>query len=226
MAAYAARVQDEPRTEPKQRLSPLDGHPPAVDAFAMVREALARRSNDEPVLYQELGHWLGQDYNLRPRAWYGVPFSVFMDAAAQEGVIELTTSGGNSYASLPKVAGENGHDENGDDYDERDRDDNSGSNVQLESLRAEEREALFTALRDLEDDERFHYLTFRTILSHLMSRSVLPRLSEWQIRRLLNDLANREPPILIRGQKTGRNQAGTPYTFATFTLTSDTSLYQ
>ena len=59
-----------------------------------------------------------------------------------------------------------------------------------------------------------------------MSRSVLPRLSEWQIRRLLNDLANREPPILIRGQKTGRNQVGTPYTFSTFTLTSDQSLLQ
>lgn len=226
MAAYAARSHDDPRPETRPRLTPVDGHPPAENAFAMVREALARRGNSEPVLYQELGHWLGQDYNLRPRAWYGVPFSVFMDAAAQAGVVELTTSGGNSFASLPRAAGENGHDENGDDEDESDRDDTAGSNVQLESLRPEEREALFSALRGLENDERLRYLTFRTILSHLMSRSVLPRLSEWQIRRLLNDLANREPPILIRGQKTGRNQAGTPYTFSTFTLTSDESLLQ
>jgi hypothetical protein len=49
---------------------------------------------------------------------------------------------------------------------------------------------------------------------------VLPRLSEGQIRRLLNDLANRNPPILIRSQRRSRNASGT-YTFSAFTLTTD-----
>jgi hypothetical protein len=52
---------------------------------------------------------------------------------------------------------------------------------------------------------------------------VLPRLSEGQIRRLLNDLANRNPPILVRHQRRGRNAQG-PFTFSAFTLTDDTSL--
>src|SRR5690606_6567641 len=103
--------------------------------------------------------------------------------------------------------------------DSSDTDD--GSTVQLESLRPEERRDLFNALRDLQASERNSYQSFRLILNHLVSQSILPRLSEWQIRRLLNDLADRTPPILVRGQKTGKTPGGRSYTFSTFTLTDD-----
>ncbi|HWV34499.1 MAG TPA: NYN domain-containing protein [Thermomicrobiales bacterium] len=213
--------------EPTHRLTPLRNYPRAEEAFRLVQEVLTRHGDGEPLLYQEAGHWLGQDHGMRSRTWYGVPFSVFMDAAREAGYVELTTSGGNSYVSLPGTATQS-DDQNGDSGDDDSLDDDGdgdiGSDVRLESLRPEEQRALFDALEDLAANKRSGYLTFRTILKHLLSASVLPRLSEWQIRRLLNDLANRKPPILIRQQKRGKTASGQPFTFSAFTLTKDASL--
>lgn len=208
------------------RLTPLGDNPPPETAFQMLRDALARRGNGEPVLYQELGHWLGQDFALKPRVWYGVPFSSFMDAAEQKGIVTLTTSGGNSYASLPAQTAEGASIEetSNDEDNEEEENDNDTAEVRLESLQPEEQRDLFNSLRELFNDPHFTYLTFRTILRYLMEHSVLPRLSEWQVRRLLNDLANRTPPILLRHSKTRKTPSGTSYTFATFTLTGDESL--
>ncbi len=208
---------------PTTHLTPLRNYPRPEEAFKLVQEVLARHGNGEPLLYQEAGHWLGQDHAMRARSWYGVPFSVFMDAANEAGYVNLTTSGGNSYVSLPDTAP--GDDVNADDEgldDERDA--GAGSDVKLESLRPEEQRVLFEALEDLAANKRSGYLTFRTILKHLLSASVLPRLSEWQIKRLLNDLANRKPPILIRQQKRGKTASGSPFSFPAFTLTKDTAL--
>ncbi|HEV2066774.1 MAG TPA: NYN domain-containing protein [Thermomicrobiales bacterium] len=217
---------EDPITPAKPRLAPLKNYAPADDAFRMVQEALTRRGNGEPVLFQELGHWLSQDYSLRPRAWYGVPFSVFMEAAEREGYVAVTTSGGNSFASLPTSAALDIGDDTASDEDSQDdeSEEDIGSNVRLESLRTEEQRDLFDALRQLQASKRAGYLSFRTILNHLLSASVLPRLSEWQIRRLLNDLANRKPPILVRSQKKGKTSAGQPYSFSSFVLTKDDSL--
>jgi uncharacterized protein (TIGR00288 family) len=227
----AQRTSPPPGTQDdaKARLSPTNAeYPLADDAFRMVQDALARRGNGEPVLFQELGHWLGQDHNLKPRIWYGVPFSTFLDAAQQEGFVSLTTSGGNSYAALPATVA-TGDALLEDDLSEEsagDPEEEDGSTVQLESLRAEERRDLLNALQELQSNERNSYLSFRLILNHLISKSILPRLSEWQIRRLLNNMADREPSVLQRGQKTGKTQGGRSYTFATFTLTSDEALLQ
>ena len=210
-----------PDESPKTTLTPVSAeYPPAEDAFRMVQDALARRGNGEPVLFQELGHWLGQDHNLKPKVWYGVPFSVFLDAAQQAGHVAITNSGGNSYAALPaSVATDEAILD--DDLTDDSSDNDDGSTVRLESLRPEERRDLFSALRDLQESKRNSYLSFRLILNHLISKSTLPRLSEWQIRRLLNDLADRTPPVLVRGQKTGKTPGGRSYTFSTFTLTKD-----
>lgn len=218
---------EAPVTPAKPRLVPLKNYAPAEDAFRMVQEALTRRGNGEPVLFQELGHWLSQDHGLRPRAWYGVPFSVFMEAAEREAYVAITTSGGNSFASLPTSAALDLGDETANDDETQDDEGNEdlGSNVRLESLRSEEQRDLFDALRQLQASKRAGYLSFRTILNHLLSTSVLPRLSEWQIRRLLNDLANRKPPILVRSQKKGKTSAGQPYSFSSFVLTKDESLF-
>lgn len=83
------------------RLTPVRNAPPAEEAFRLLQDVLQRHGDGEPMLYQEIGHWLGREHNMKPRAWYGVPFSVFMDAAQAAGIVQLTTSGGNSYASLP-----------------------------------------------------------------------------------------------------------------------------
>jgi len=204
----------------REGLTPLHGNPPVEEAFRMVREILERRGDRNPVLFQELGHWLGQDYSLKPRAWYGVPFSVFMESAQEAGHVALSTSGGNSYASLAGGGQTLPQDEIEDDSPDDDREDDPGLDVRLESLRPEEQRDLFEELRQFQSTRRGGYLTFRTILSHLLKESVLPRLSEGQIRRLLNDLANRNPPILIRSQRRSRNASGT-YTFSAFTLTTD-----
>lgn len=210
----------QPETESEPRLTPVNNAPPAEEAFKMLQDVL-KRHGDEPLLYQEIGHWLGRDHNMKSRDWYGVPFSVFMDAAKDAGYVNLTTSGGNSYASLPSTASEDQVDS---DDDEDDDETEMGSAVRLESLQPEERQALFDALDELEENPRLKYFTFRTILNKLMSESVLPRLNETQIRSLLNDLANREPAILIRSTKRGRNPAGGTYTFSSFTLTKDRDL--
>ncbi|CAA9555037.1 MAG: hypothetical protein AVDCRST_MAG43-1386 [uncultured Thermomicrobiales bacterium] len=217
---------EAPVTPARPRLVPLRNYGPAEDAFRMVQEALTRRGNGEPVLFQELGHWLSQDHGLRPRTWYGVPFSVFMEAAEREGYVTITTSGGNSFASLPTSAVLDAGDDTAidDEPSDDEGDEDLGSNVRLESLRSEEQRDLFDALRQLQASKRAGFLSFRTILNHLLSASVLPRLSEWQIRRLLNDLANRKPPILVRSQKKGKTPAGQPYSFSSFVLTKDESL--
>jgi uncharacterized protein (TIGR00288 family) len=218
------------RTRPSEEsvaasvLTPLQDHPPADEAFRMVRDALARRGNGEPVLFQELGHWLGQDHSLKPRAWYGVPFSVFMEAAEDGGYVAITKSGGNSYASLPSQSQLSSPDDVDvdDESPDDDRDDDPGLDVRLESLRPEEQRDLFEELRQLQGTKRGGYLTFSTILKHLLAASVLPRLSEGQIQRLLNDLASRNPPILIRQQRRSKNASGS-YSFSAFTLTKDES---
>ncbi len=208
-------------------LTPLRDHPPAEEAFGMVRDAIARRSAGEPVLFQELGHWLGQDHSLKPRAWYGVPFSTFMEAAEEAGFVVLTRSGGNSYASLPLDTPAQNDDRDDDGDDDHDSDDHDpgivGQDVKLESLRPEEQRDLFEELRQLQSAQPSGYLTFSGVSRHLLSRSVLPRLSERQIKSLLNDLADRTPPILVRSQRRGRNSQG-PYTFSAFTLTKDDAL--
>jgi len=222
------------RTSPSQRPTPApeestrttltpvsQEYPAAEDAFRMVQDALARRGNGEPVLFQELGHWLGQDHNLKPRVWYGVPFSVFLDAAQQAGHVSITTSGGNSYAALPASIATDDALLDDDLTEESSDDGDDGSTVRLESLRPEERRDLLSTLGELQESKRNGYLSFRLILNHLVSKSILPRLSEWQIRRLLNDLADRTPPILVRGQKSGKTPGGRTYTFSTFTLTKD-----
>jgi hypothetical protein len=213
----------QPQEEPKTTLVPTaKDYPAAEEAFRMVQDALARHGEGEPVLFQELGHWLSQDHNLKPKVWYGVPFSTFLDAAKQAGHVSVTTSGGNSYAALPAsvdteeaLLDDDISDETGDDEAD------DGSTVRLESLRPEERRDLFEALRGLQESKRNSYMSFRLILNQLVSNSILPRLSEWQVRRLLNDLADRTPPILERGQKTGKTPGGRSYTFSTFTLTRD-----
>jgi len=216
----ASTTQPEAPQAGREVLTPLHGNPPAEEAFSMVRDILERRGDRNPVLFQELGHWLGQDYSLKPRAWYGVPFSVFMEAAQEAGHVALSTSGGNSYASLAGGGQATPQDEIEDDSPDDDREDDPGLDVRLESLRPEEQRDLFEELRQFQSTRRGGYLTFRTILSHLLKESVLPRLSEGQIRRLLNDLANRNPPILIRSQRRSKNASGT-YTFSAFTLTTD-----
>lgn len=218
--AQSPDVASKPDPEQAQapRLTPLKHAPPAEEAFKLLQDVLQRHGNGEPLLYQEIGHWLGREHNMKARAWYGVPFSSFMDAAQEAGYVRLTTSGGNSYASLPSTSAE---DQMIDDSDEDEEEADIGAAVRLESLQTEERRALFDALRELDNDPRLKYFTFRTILRHLLSTSALPRLNETQIRSLLNDLANREPPILIRTTRRGRNPAGGTYTFAGFTLTPD-----
>src|SRR5699024_3395489 len=192
-------------------------------AFEPLRQVLQNRGNDnEPMLYQEIGHWLGTDHNLKPRAAFGVPFSVYMDSAAQAGDVTLTTSGGNSFASLPSTASDS---EDMDDDDDNHSGDQSTGAVRLESLQAEERAALLDVLQGLDSDPKLHFFTFRKVLNKLLQTSALPRLNESQIRSLLNDLANREPPILIREIRKGRTPQGQPYTFSAFSLNPDTSLF-
>ncbi len=222
-ATPAPAVEEAPAVK---TLTPLRDSPPADEAYRMVQEALTRRSEGEPVLFQELGHWLGQDFSLKPRAWYGVPFSTFMEAAAAGGYVTLTASGGNSYASLPHSSSTIVTDEpdDNDEGQENERDDDPGLDVRLESLRPEEQRDLFAEMRQLQSTKRGGYLTFSTIVKHLLTASVLPRLSEGQIRRLLNDLANRKPPILVRSQRRSKGPAGNSYSYAAFTLTRDESL--
>lgn len=213
--------KQEPEPEPESRLTPIRNAPPAEEAFKMLQDVLERHG-DDPLLYQEIGHWLGRDHDMKSRDWYGVPFSVFMDAAQDAGIVTLTTSGGNSYASLPSTPSDDQLEESDDENDEDDID--MGSSVRLESLQPEERQVLFDILDQLEEDPRLKYFTFRTILNKLLSTSALPRLNETQIRSLLNDLANREPPILLRSTKRGRNPSGGTYTFSSFALTKDRDL--
>lgn len=224
--AATRQAQATQHEEPKPSLTPTSkDYPAAEEAFRMVQDALARHASGEPMLFQELGHWLNQDHNLKPKVWYGVPFSTFLDAAGQAGHVAITTSGGNSYAALPAKVGteEALLDDISDDSSEESEGDD-GSTVRLEALRPEERRSLFDTLRELQESKRNSYMSFRLILNHLVSNSILPRLSEWQVRRLLNDLADRTPPILERGQKTGKTPGGRSYTFATFTLTDDETL--
>lgn len=210
----AHRPAPQPQPETGRGSIPLSAYEP-------LRKVLAEHGDGEPMLYQEIGHWLGTDHNLRPRAAFGVPFGVYMENAQQAGVVSLTQSGGNSFASLPGANGES--DEDIDDDEEASQ--SATGAVRLESLQLEERQALYGVLKELNDDPRLHYFTFRRVLNKLLQESALPRLNESQIRSLLNDLANREPPILIRQIRQGRAPGGPGYSFSAFTLTPNLALF-
>jgi hypothetical protein len=145
-----------------------------------------------------------------------------MEAASEAGYVTLTTSGGNSYAALPQTAPV--PESSTDEPDEEDSDATDGAAVQLESLRDDERAALFESLRELMKARRGNRVTFRAIVKHLVEGSVLPRLSQRQIRRLLNDLEKRQPPILVRSQRRGKDASGANFTVTTYSLTDDQSL--
>lgn len=198
-----------PGTQPQSAKSSI-----ADSAFEPLQKVLAQRGDNAPMLYQEIGHWLGTDHNLKPRAAFGVPFGVYMENAQQAGVVTLTQSGGNSFASLPSTTA--------DIDDDLDDDDDTATQptgaVRLESLQHEEQAALFDVLSELNNNPKLHYFTFRRVLNKLLKESALPRLNESQIRSLLNDLANREPSILIREIRQGRTPNGQPYSFSAFTL--------
>lgn len=220
-----SRSVRQPQSGAKQTTSSQKKTPQIpASAFEPLKQVLQNRGNDdEPMLYQEVGHWLGMDHNLKPRAAFGVPFSVYMDNAQQAGVVNLTTSGGNSFASLPSTSSDS--DDDVDDDDDNHSADESTGAVRLESLQSEERSSLLNVLQSLDDDPKLHFFTFRKVLNKLLQTSALPRLNESQIRSLLNDLANREPPILVREIRKGRTPQGQPYTFSAFTLTPNHALF-
>ena len=220
-----SRSVRQPQSGAKQTTSSQKKTPQIpASAFEPLKQVLQNRGNDdEPMLYQEVGHWLGMDHTLKPRAAFGVPFSVYMDNAQQAGVVNLTTSGGNSFASLPSTSSDS--DDDVDDDDDNHSADESTGAVRLESLQSEERSSLLNVLQSLDDDPKLHFFTFRKVLNKLLQTSALPRLNESQIRSLLNDLANREPPILVREIRKGRTPQGQPYTFSAFTLTPNHALF-
>jgi hypothetical protein len=93
--------------------------------------------------------------------------------------------------------------------------------VQLESLRDDERDDLLHSLRELMKAKAGNRVSFRLIVRHLVEGSVLPRLSQRQVRRLLHDLEERDPPILIRSQRRGKDSSGTVRSVTTYALNED-----
>jgi hypothetical protein len=119
---------------------------------------------------------------------------------------------------LPDAPQQDVDDHSDDSDDDHESDLDAGSAVQLESLREDEQLALMTALRELMKTKGSGRVSFRAIVQYLVKGSVLPRLNQRQVRRLLHDLEERNPPVLLRSQRRSKDASGTTRSMTTYAL--------
>ncbi|HLJ68906.1 MAG TPA: NYN domain-containing protein [Chloroflexota bacterium] len=193
------------------------------EAFDALADLLRNRSNRVGSLFSWIGIQLGRR-GFDHRSLGFERFKDFMQEAERRGKVRILTRGLQDWAYLPeqyddmtKVEAEEEEEEaNGDEAELR-------PTAVVASLAEEDQRNFVRYLADLE--ARSEYLIPPYIASHLVRQSVLPSLSQTQIRSLVRDAIQEE--ILIPSTHVVAHRAtGKPYELRTVKLNADHPLVQ
>ncbi|MGI8825755.1 MAG: NYN domain-containing protein [Chloroflexota bacterium] len=180
----AKTPQPEPaRAEPKPKQAQNGDQ--VEEAFQALNDLLRNRSNRVGSLFSWIGVQLGRR-GVDHRLMGFERFKDFMQEAERRGHIQIVTRGLQDWAYLPEQYDHlTETEEEAEEEEERTVGPDLPSGVPVGALAEEEQRTFVRYLEDLED--RSEYLIPPYIVSHLVRESVLPSLSQSQLRSLVRD---------------------------------------
>lgn len=193
-----------------------------TEAFETLSDLLRHRSNRVGSLFSWIGIQLGRrGADFRTLGFER--FKDFMQEAERRGYIRILTRGLQDWAYLPEQYEQMTETEAEvqEAEDEETNGDDLRGNVAVAALDADDQHNLLRYLIQLED--KSEYLIPPYIVSHLVRASVLPSLSQGQLRSLVRDAMDEQ--ILIPSTHTvPHRQTGKPYELRTVRVNREHSL--
>lgn len=200
------------RAKPASTEPPPEEDPQDEEAFHVLADLLRNRSNRIGSLFSWIGIQLGRK-GVDHSALGFERFKDFMQEAERRGYIRILTRGLQDWAYLPEQYDKMTETELAAEEDEiTDGDADLHGTVAVSALDEDGQRNLMRYLVDLE--QRSEYLIPPYIVSHLVRESVLPSLSQSQLRSLIRDAMNEQ--ILIPSTHTVPHRStGKPYDLRT-----------
>lgn len=188
------------------------------EAFQVLADLLRNRSNRVGSLFSWIGIQLGRK-GVDHRALGFERFKDFMQEAERRGYIRILTRGLQDWAYLPEQYDKMTETELAAEEEEiSDGDADLHGTVAVSALDEDGQYNLVRYLVDLE--RRSEYLIPPYIVSHLVRESVLPSLSQSQLRSLIRDAVNEQ--ILVPSTHTVPHRStGKPYDLRTIRVNPD-----
>jgi hypothetical protein len=193
------------------------------EAFTLLADLLRNRSNRIGSLFSWIGIQLGRrgvDYH----ALGYERFKDFMQEAERRGTVKILTRGLQDWAYLPEQYEQMTETElQAEEQEEKGGGTELQSTVAVSALDEDGQRNLMRYLLDLE--ERSDYLIPPYIVSHLVRESVLPSLSQSQLRSLIRD-AMSENVLMPSTHTVPHRSTGKPYDLRTVRVNLDHPLAQ
>lgn len=170
------------------KLAPPERHRPMSEAVDKLRRWLpfvlsgTRAKQSFTALQESLLSRVG--FNVRD---YGVSFKELMLEAASQKIVEISTEGSMDFAVLPGRAELAAAVEESQEEAEAPA---TPSSVRFDQLEEDDQRRVIEFILDLEDTSRF--LTVKFLVERISHSSVLPMLSEVQLKSLILDMVGRE----------------------------------
>jgi uncharacterized LabA/DUF88 family protein len=201
--------------------APADDSAQDEEAFHILADLLRNRSNRIGSLFSWIGIQLSRK-GVDHRAMGFERFKDFMQEAERRGYIRILTRGLQDWAYLPEQYDKMTETELAEEEEEINAGDGDlHGTVAVSALDEEGQKNLLRYLLELE--RRSEYLIPPYIVSHLVRESVLPSLSQSQLRSLIRDAMNEE--ILVPSTHTVPHRStGKPYDLRTIKLNPEHGL--
>jgi uncharacterized LabA/DUF88 family protein len=209
-------VDIDPARQPQPVLNgrkpkPAQESPQIGEAFSALTDLLRNRSNRVGSLFSWIGIQLGRR-GLDHRSLGFERFKDFMQEAERRGYVKVVTRGLQDWAYLPEQYEQMTEAEAEAQEEEEESEDGARPTAALSALDEDDQRNFLRYLIDLEN--RSEYLIPPYIVSHLIRDSVLPSLSQSQLRSLVRDAINEN--MLIASTHTVPHRAtGKPYELRT-----------
>ncbi|HEX6508359.1 MAG TPA: NYN domain-containing protein [Chloroflexota bacterium] len=198
--------------------SAQDDSPQDEEAFNVLTDLLRNRSNRIGSLFSWIGIQLGRK-GVDHRAIGFERFKDFMQEAERRGYIRILTRGLQDWAYLPEQYEQMTETElAAEEEDINDGDEDIHGTVAVSALDEDAQRNFLRFLMDLE--QRSEYLIPPYIVSHLVRESVLPSLSQSQLRSLVRDAMSEQ--LLVPSTHTVPHRStGKPYDLRTVRMNQD-----
>jgi uncharacterized LabA/DUF88 family protein len=191
--------------------------PQVLEAFNALTDLLRNRSNRVGSLFSWIGIQLGRR-GLDHRSLGFERFKDFMQEAERRGYVKVVTRGLQDWAYLPEQYEQMTEAEAEAQEEEDESDDGARPTAAVSALDEDDQRNFLRFLLDLERTSE--YLIPPYIVSHLVRDSVLPSLSQAQLRALVRDAMDEH--ILVASTHTVPHRAtGKPYELRTVKMNPD-----
>ena len=221
-------VDIEPARQPEpaangKRAKPAPDNDKLDEAFGALTDLLRNRSNRVGSLFSWIGIQLGRR-GLDHRSLGFERFKDFMQEAERRGIVRILTRGLQDWAYLPEQYDHMTQVEEEAEEEEAEEDESDLRPTAAVASLAEEDQRNFVRYL-LELEERSDYLIPPYIISHLLRHSVLPSLSQSQLRSLVHDAIGEQ--ILVPSTHTVPHRTtGKPYELRTLKVNPQHPLAQ